>query len=54
MSTHAPTTSHLAQGPDRNFELRLGLTLWDAATGCFFGPTTRGPAVAYDMRKSRG
>lgn len=44
----------LFQGPDRNFELRLGLTLWDSSAGCFFGPTMRGPAVAYDMRKSRG
>lgn len=50
----------LFQGEHRNFEIRLGVTLFDAAAagssggGAFFGNTVFTPPVAYDMRKSRG
>jgi hypothetical protein len=48
----------LFQGEDSNFEIRVGVTLFDdgpaAAGGCFFGNTLYSPPVAYDMRKSRG
>lgn len=44
----------LFQAAEHNFDIRVGLTLFDEATGCFFGNTLRGEVVQYDMRKSRG
>jgi hypothetical protein len=44
----------LFQAQDRNFDVRLGVTLYDEAAGCFFGPTAHGAAVQYDMRRSKG
>eukprot|EP00887_Chlorella_sp_A99_P001170 scaffold14.g1170.t1 len=44
----------LFQAAAANFELWVGLTLFDEAAGCFFGRTLRGLAVQYEMTKSRG
>ncbi len=44
----------LFQADDRNFDVRLGVMLYDERTGCFFGNTARSTAVSYDMRKSKG
>ena len=45
---------HLLPTADRCFEVRLGVSLWDAAAGCFFGPTAHSAPVPYDMRRSKG
>ena len=49
----------LFQSECRNFEVRVGVTLFDAGPaagpgGAFFGPTVFSAPVEYDMRKSRG
>lgn len=41
-------------GRDHPFDVRLCVTLFDDAAGCFFGPTARGAPVPYDMRRSKG
>lgn len=44
----------LFQAQDRSFDVRLGVTLYDEAAGCFFGPTAHSAAVQYDLRRSKG
>lgn len=51
--------SHLGNLPlfaaaDAAFDVRLGVSLFDPAAGCFFGATACTPPVAYDMRRSKG
>lgn len=51
----APTPATCPPLPaDRCFDVRLGVSLWDRATGCFFGNTAHSTPVSYDMRRSKG
>lgn len=44
----------LFQANDRNFDVRLGVTLFDDVAGCFFGPTAHSGTVSFDIKKSKG
>lgn len=44
----------LFQAEDRDFGIRLGVTLFDEAAGCFFGPTAHSAVAEYEMKRSRG
>lgn len=54
LSIECPLPTPLFPPADRCFDVRLGVSLWDAAAGCFFGNTAHSAPVSYDMRRSKG